>query len=146
MSDQSTHLQNLRLLVVDDDGDTRDILTLLFELEGAEIRCAACGQEAIEIISDFEPDILISDVSIDDEDGCWLLPKIRNSEVLKHKWIPAIAITGWSSEKDKEYTSNAGFQKHLCKPLNLDELVDVVASLANCNQDVMNQDVMLKTA
>jgi hypothetical protein len=97
MSDQSTHLNNLRLLVVDDDRDTRDILTLLFELEVAEIKCAACAQEAMEIIIDFTPDILISDISIDNEDGCWLLPKIRNSEVLKDKWVPAIAITGLSS-------------------------------------------------
>ncbi|MBD2293684.1 response regulator [Anabaena sphaerica FACHB-251] len=138
MCSQSIHLDNLRLLIVDDDSDTRQILTLLFELEGAEIISVASAHEAIEIISNFRPDILISDISLPDEDGCSLLPKVRNLEALKDKWVPAIAMTGWASAEDQEYTLKAGFQKHLCKPINLDELVSAVTSLVNSRQYVNN--------
>lgn len=137
MYSQSIHLDNLRLLIVDDDSDTRQILTLLFELEGAEIISAASAHEAIEVISNFKPDILISDISLQDEDGYWLLRKVRNLEALKGRWFPAIAMTGWASAADQEYSLNAGFQKHLCKPINLDELVSAVASVVNLNQCVL---------
>ncbi|AFZ59256.1 response regulator [Anabaena cylindrica FACHB-243] len=136
MHSQSIHLDNLRLLIVDDDSDTRQILTLLFELEGAEIISVASASEAIEIISKFKPDILISDISLPDEDGCSLLPKVRNLEALQGRWFPAIAMTGWASAEDKEYTLKAGFQKHLSKPVNLDELVSAVANLVDSNQYV----------
>ncbi|MBD2569116.1 response regulator [Anabaena lutea] len=137
MYSQSIHLDNLKLLIVDDDSDTREILTLLFELEGAEIISAGSAHEAIEIISNFKPDILISDISLPDEDGYWLLRKVKNLEALKGRWVPAIAMTGWASAADQEYSLKAGFQKHLCKPINLDELLFAVASLVNLNQYVM---------
>ncbi|MGM3309039.1 response regulator [Anabaena sp. WFMT] len=136
MYNQSIHLDNLRLLVVDDDSDTRQILTLLFELEGAEIISVASAHEAIEIISKFKPDIFISDISLPDENGYSLLPKVRNLEALQGRWFPAIAMTGWASAEDQEYTLKAGFQKHLSKPVNLDELVSAVASLVDSKQYV----------
>ncbi|BAZ32914.1 response regulator receiver protein [Cylindrospermum sp. NIES-4074] len=133
MLTQSICLDGLRLLVVDDDADTREILTFLFEMEGAEIKSVGSANEALELISNFKPDILISDIHLPDEDGCSLLPKVRNLEVEKGRWIPAIALTGSVMEEDRAEAFSAGFQKYLCKPINLDELISVVANLARGN-------------
>jgi hypothetical protein len=133
MFTQSICLDGLRLLVVDDDADTREILTFLFEMEGAEIKSVGSANEALELISNFKPDILISDIHLPDEDGCSLLPKVRNLEVEQGRWIPAIALTGSVMEEARAEAFSAGFQKYLCKPINLDELISVVANLAGCN-------------
>ncbi|TAF08633.1 MAG: response regulator [Nostocales cyanobacterium] len=136
MFSPSICLDNLRLLVVDDDSDSRQILTLLFEFEGAKIICAASALEALEVISHFQPDILITDICLPDEDGYWLLTKVKNLPALKGRYVPAIALTGMASEEDREYSLRAGFQKHLSKPIDLNELVSVVANLAESNQFV----------
>jgi CheY-like chemotaxis protein len=130
MCSQCIGLDNLCLLVVDDDIDNRQLLTLLFELEGAKIISAASASEALEVISNFQPDIFISDISLPDENGYSLLSKLRNSPILKGRYIPAIALTGWASAEDHEYSLKVGFQKHLSKPVDLNELVSIVASLA----------------
>lgn len=133
MLTQSICLDGLRLLVVDNDADTREILTFLFEMEGAEIKSVASANEALELISLFKPDIFISDIHLPDGDGYSLLPKVRNLKVAQGKWMPAIALTGSAMEEDRADAFSAGFQKYLCKPINLDELVSVVANLARCN-------------
>ncbi len=136
MYTQSMSVQGLRLLVVDDDADTRQILNILFELEGAKVIAVASANEALEVISQFKPDILISDIYLPDEDGYSLLPKLRNLMAAQGKEIAAIALTGFAREEDRIYAFASGFQTHLCKPINLDELVYAVASLASCNQAV----------
>lgn len=133
MLTQSICLDGLRLLVVDDDADTREILTFLFEMEGAEIKSVGSANEALELVSHFKPDILISDIHLPDENGYSLLPKVRNLKVAQDRWIPAIALTGSVMEQDRADALSAGFQKYLCKPINLDELVSVVANLARGN-------------
>ncbi|MCG6136424.1 MAG: response regulator [Nostoc sp. LLA-1] len=136
MDIQSLSVNGLHLLVVDDDTDTRKILTILFELEGAKVIAVASASEALKVISHFKPDILISDICLPDEDGYSLLPKIRNLVAAPGKCMPAIALTGSAKEEDRTYALSAGFQKHLCKPINLDELVYEVANLARSQQAV----------
>ncbi|WP_414545937.1 response regulator [Nostoc sp. CCY0012] len=136
MYTQSLSIDGLNLLVVDDDTDTRQMLTILFELEGAKVIAVSSASEALKVISHFQPDILISDICLPDEDGYSLLPKIRNLVAASGKCIPAIALTGAAKEEDRTYALAAGFQKHLCKPINLDELVYEVANLARSQQAV----------
>ncbi|KZL51118.1 MULTISPECIES: response regulator [Cyanophyceae] len=136
MYTQSTAVKGLRLLVVDDDADTRQILNILFELEGAKVIAVASASEALEVISQFKPDILISDISLPDESGYSLLPKVRGLMAAQGKQIPAIALTGYAREEDRIYAFASGFQTHLCKPINLDELVSEVASLAECEPGI----------
>ncbi|WP_414552642.1 response regulator [Anabaena sp. CCY 0017] len=136
MYTQSISVEGLRLLVIDDDVDTRQILKILFELEGAKVITVASASEAIKLISQFKPDILISDISLPDEDGYSLLAKIRGLMAEQGKQIPAIALTGYTREEDRIYAFASGFQSHLCKPINLDELVYEVANLSGCKSAV----------
>ncbi|MBN4005156.1 response regulator [Nostoc sp. LPT] len=129
MSNQSMSFQGIRLLVVDNDFDTRTLLTYLFELGEAEIITAASAEEAIEIMSFFKPDILISDIYLPDEDGYSLLLKARNLEAKRGREIPAIALTASADEEDRNLALSLGYDIYLCKPIDLDELAFVVASL-----------------
>ncbi len=130
MYSQSTCVDGLRLLIIDNDDDTREMLHVLFDLEGAETIAVASASEALEVVSDFKPDVLICDMYLSDEIGYSLLPKIRNIEAIQGRWTPAIALTGSTRERDRAYAFTAGFQFYLSKPVNLDELINKVASLA----------------
>ncbi len=129
MSNQSMSFKGLRLLVVDDDFDTRTLLTYLFELGEAEIITAASAGEAIEIMSFFKPDILISDIYLPDEDGYSLLLKVKNLEAKRGREIPAIALTASAFDEDRKCAYLAGYDIYRCKPIDLDELAFLVASL-----------------
>ncbi|MBN3872758.1 MULTISPECIES: response regulator [unclassified Nostoc] len=136
MSNQSISFKGLRLLVVDDDPDTRTLLTFLFELDGAEIVTAASVDEALEIMSVFKPDILISDIYLPGEDGYSLLLKIRNLEAKRGRKIPAIALTASALDEDRNHALLVGYDIYRCKPIDLEELASVVASLTGLEQYV----------
>jgi two-component system, OmpR family, response regulator len=131
MYSQSTCVDGLRLLIIDNDNDTREMLHVLFNLEGAETLTVGSASEALEVVSDFQADVLICDMYLSDELGYSLLPKVRNIEAVQGRWTPAIALTGSTREKDRAYAFAAGFQFYLSKPVNLDELINKVASLAS---------------
>ncbi|MEH2317684.1 response regulator [Nostoc sp.] len=130
MSNQSISFKGLRLLVVDDDPDTRTLLTFLFELDGAEIVTAASAGEALEMMSFFKPDILISDIYLPDEDGYSLLLKARSLEAKRGRKIPAIALTASALDEDRNHASEVGYDIYQSKPIDLDELASLVATLA----------------
>jgi len=134
MSNTSMFFEGLRLLIVDDDFDTRTLLTFLFELEGAEVITSASAGEALEAMSSFKPDILISDICLPDEDGYSLLRKVRKLELKLGGNIPAIAITASGNEENCIRSFLAGFQRHVCKPIDLEELSAVVTSLVGLQQ------------
>ncbi len=136
MSNQSMSCQGLRLLVVDDDTDTRILLTFLFELEGAEVIAVASADEALKRMSSFKPDILISDICLPDEDGYSLLLKVKNLEAKRGRKIPAIALTASTFEDDRKRALLAGYDIYQCKPIDLDELTSMVASLVGIKQYV----------
>ncbi|MBN3939148.1 MAG: response regulator [Nostoc sp.] len=136
MSNQSMSFQGLRLLIVDDDSDTRILLTFLFELEGSEVIAAASADEALKIISSFKPDILISDICLPDEDGYSLLLKVKNLEAKRGRKIPAIALSASTFEDDRKRALLAGYDIYQCKPIDLDELTSMVATLTRTEQYV----------
>ncbi|MEH1965765.1 response regulator [Nostoc sp.] len=134
MSNQSMSFKGLRLLVVDDDADTRTLLTFLFELDGAEIITAASAADALEIMSLFKPDILISDIYLPDDNGCSLLIKLRKLEAMRGRRIPAIALTASAYDEDRNRALLAGYDIYRCKPIDLDELASIVGSLTGLEQ------------
>jgi two-component system, OmpR family, response regulator len=134
MSNQSMSFKGLRFLVVDDDHDTRTLLTFLFELDGAEVITAASAGDALEIMSFFKPDILISDIYLPDENGCSLLMKARNVEAKRGRRIPAIAMTASAFDEDRNRALLAGYDIYRCKPIDLDELASTVAGLVGLQQ------------
>jgi CheY-like chemotaxis protein len=121
-------LLGARVLVVEDDEDTRDLYGMALEDAGAEVRTANDAQDAMRILLGWQPSVVVSDLSLPRMDGGELLREMRSIEQLRH--IPAIAVSGWSGAKDRADAQAAGFQAHLVKPLEPDELVAVVKQWA----------------
>ncbi len=125
-----TDLTDLRVLVVDDEPDTRELLTIALTHSGAEVRVAATVSAALDILDEWKPDVLVSDIGMPGEDGYDLIRAVRALESAKGGAIPAVALTGYASSEDAKRAREAGFQTHMAKPVAPSELVVTVASLA----------------
>jgi signal transduction histidine kinase/response regulator RpfG family c-di-GMP phosphodiesterase len=123
------NLKGVRLLVVDDEPDNRDFLAFLLESYGASLRTAASAQEALSIIAQEQPDLLVSDIGMPQEDGYELLRKVRSLPPECGGQIPAIAITAYAGESDRQQALAAGFMFHVPKPIEASELVSAIAQL-----------------
>ncbi|HLX63732.1 MAG TPA: response regulator [Planctomycetota bacterium] len=115
-------LKGLTILVVDDEPDTRDLLSKLFERRGAQVVAAASAHEALQQLERGNPDLMISDIGMADEDGYGLMRKIRGNPGPNAK-IPAIALTAYAREEDSSAALAAGFQVHLPKPIDPETLI-----------------------
>ncbi|HLL15426.1 MAG TPA: ATP-binding protein [Pyrinomonadaceae bacterium] len=122
-------LKGLRVLVVDDEMDTRRLLRTMLEQCGSEVMTAGSAAEAIAAFTESKPDVLISDIGMPEEDGYELIGKLRASEAKAGGRIPAIALTAYARMEDRVRALNAGFQVHVPKPIEPIELLAVVASL-----------------
>jgi CheY-like chemotaxis protein len=122
-------LDRLRILVVDDEDDTRDLLRTVLEQCGAEVVTAGSAMEALEALKKSKPDVLISDIGMPEDDGYALISKVRALSAARGGKVPAIALTAYARTEDRVRALMAGFQVHLSKPIEPVELVTVVASL-----------------
>jgi CheY-like chemotaxis protein len=123
-------LSGVNVLLVDDDSDTLKLMTTALTRRQANVTAVSSAVEAIQAISRRRPDVLVSDIAMPDEDGYGLIEKIRrleNGDMLK---IPAVAITAYAKDEDRERALSAGFQIYLAKPVELTELISVVARAA----------------
>jgi PAS domain S-box-containing protein len=125
----STPLAGLRVLVVDDEADTRNFLSFMFEEYGAFATAVASVDEALAILEQAKTDILISDIGMSEQDGYTLIRKLRSLEPEKGGCIPAIALTAYTREEDRLKALSAGFQQHLSKPIDPTKLIAMVASV-----------------
>ncbi|MCC5660202.1 response regulator [Nostoc sp. XA010] len=125
----STPLSGLRVLVVDDEADTRNFLSFMFEEYGAIATAVASVDEALAVIEQAKPDILISDIGMSQQDGYTLIRKLRSLEPEKGGRIPAIALTAYTREEDRLEALSAGFQQHLSKPIDPTKLIAMVADV-----------------
>ena len=116
------------MLVVDDDPDARQLLQLVFELEGAAVRTAASVDEAVAVLVDDPPDVVVSDICMPGRNGYDLIHTVRCLPGEAHE-IPAVAVTAFPEREHRDRALAAGFQAHFSKPFNPYELVDVVAHL-----------------
>ena len=126
---QSLPLKGLQVLVVDSDPDSRYLLTILFEEYGVETIAATSALEALEILKQIKPDLLISELRLPNEDGYSLMDKVKAIESGRHVHIPAIALTVYAREDDRAHALSVGFEEHLPKPFDIDELLATVAGL-----------------
>ena len=117
-------LAGVRLLVVEDDDDTRELLVLALEARHATVRTAANGATAIGLASSWCPDVLLIDLVLPDLDGLKVLAAIRNGA--NRCSAPAIAISGRASENDRARSLAAGFAKHLAKPARMNDIASAV--------------------
>jgi CheY-like chemotaxis protein len=122
-------LDGLRVVVVDDDVNNLDLLEMIFEQYQAQVKTAGSVDEAIEVIEEWKPDVLISDISMPNKDGYSLIRSIRIKEAEVGGFLPAVAVTGCVFPENRSLAFNAGFQMFILKPFYSDELITVVAKL-----------------
>jgi CheY-like chemotaxis protein len=125
----------LQVLLVEDEVDTREVLTLALEQYGAEVTAVASAAEAKSAIAKFQPDVIISDIAMPEEDGYALIQQLRE----RGKQMPAIALTAYARDSDRTAAIAAGFQQHLSKPVEPEELAAVVADLVGSKQRVSSE-------
>jgi signal transduction histidine kinase/CheY-like chemotaxis protein len=121
-------LDDLNFLVVDDDPHARELITAILENAGAKVKAAASVADATAILESWLPDALLSDIEMPNEDGYDLLKKVRALEPADNRLV-AIAVTAHARPNDRRRALDAGFQWHLAKPIDPDELVAVVSTL-----------------
>jgi PAS domain S-box-containing protein len=125
-------LKALRLLVVDDDPDVRELLALVLQQEGAVVTTAASAQQALETIQAASPDILISDIAMPQENGYQFLKKVREMERKDGRHpIPALALSAYVREEDRNTSLEAGFETHLTKPVEAEKLISAIIAVAS---------------
>ncbi|ABA24903.1 response regulator receiver hybrid histidine kinase (plasmid) [Trichormus variabilis ATCC 29413] len=127
-------LTDLRILVVDDEVDTRDLLISILEQEGSEVITAASAQEAMVAVCNSQFDLFVFDIGLPQEDGYTLLTRVRQLEQQHNREIPAIALTAYAAKEYQQQALAVGFQKYLAKPVEPDELVVAISSLLEINE------------
>ena len=128
--DDVLSLQGLKILLVEDEADSREVFTLTLEQHGAEVTAVESAKQALAIYEREQVDVLISDLAMPDEDGYSLINTIRNGEDEKSQ-IMAIALTAYASEEDKQRALAAGFNLHISKPVQFDNLVESLLLLSS---------------
>ena len=129
IDDSHDRLDGLRILVVDDEGDTRDLLKQGLEYCGAEVTVAGSAAEALDALTVTVPDILISDIGMPGIDGYALIRQVRALPPERGGNIPAIALTAYTRTEDRLQSLRAGYDMHVPKPVELAELVAVAATV-----------------
>lgn len=129
MAESSVPLQGVRVLVVDDHQDSADLLLLLLEDCGATVKVCSSGADALTTYSQWQPDVLISDILMPQGNGYRLIEQIRVLQVAHKKYVLAIALSGNVGEEDKQQAFDAGFDYFLEKPLNLNALIELLVGL-----------------
>ena len=130
-------LNGFWILAVDDEADAREIVSFMLQINGAKVTTANSAVEALEILQSANgriPDILLSDISMPFESGYALLQKVRALPREHGGDIPAVALTAFNRPEDREAAFEAGFQKHLGKPVDMDALIDAIVETASAKQ------------
>jgi CheY-like chemotaxis protein len=125
------------ILAVDDESDAREIISFLLQINGAKVTSASSAVEAIQILSNLNgrvPDVLLSDISMPFESGYSLLEKVRALSHEKASKIPAVALTAYTRYEDKQAAFDAGFQKHLGKPVETEDLISAIIEVASAKR------------
>jgi signal transduction histidine kinase/ActR/RegA family two-component response regulator len=123
-------LKDVRVLVVEDEADTRDLLVTALAQCGAEVVAAGSVPEALAAFDRVMPDVLVSDIGFPGEDGYSLIRKLRARAPSRGGRLPAVALTAYVREEDRRRALTAGFQTHLAKPVDPSELIMTVAQMA----------------
>jgi signal transduction histidine kinase/DNA-binding response OmpR family regulator len=123
-------LKDLRILVVDDEADSRDLVTAILTRCGSKVKCCQSAAEALKTFREWKPDVLVSDIGMPQEDGYALIKKLRKLRLKLARQIPAVALTAYATDDDRDRTLSAGFQMHIAKPIEPEALVRIVADAA----------------
>jgi len=124
-----SRVSGMRIVLVEDDKDSRDMLEMALAIYGIEVESAESAAEALEKIQTTKPDVLVSDIGLPGEDGYDLIRKVRALPELEGGTTPAIALTGYVSVQDRNLALEAGYQDHIPKPVDPNLLLSLLAKL-----------------
>ncbi len=127
--DPLLELNGLQVLVVDDEADSRELLLFLLEQYGAIVRAVASASDAFDMLEHFTPDIIVSDIGMPEKDGYTLIRRVRSLALERGGSIPAIALTAYAREEDRNQSLAAGFQRHIAKPVEPAQLLTAFMEL-----------------
>ncbi len=133
-ADTAAPLDKIQVLLVDDDPDTREFQAFLLEQSGAKVTAVASGLEALQVLDRSVPDVLVSDLGMPDMDGYMLIGLLRARPPNQGGAIPALALTAYAAEVDRQRAIEAGFQTFLTKPVEAEILVKALVTLLDANQ------------
>ncbi|WP_414755726.1 PAS domain S-box protein [Anabaena sp. CCY 9910] len=128
---QPATLSGVRVLIVDDEPDIRDLVTFILEDYDVEVIAVSSAQEALEALSQSLPDIIVSDIGMPDVDGYMLMRQLRQRSPQEGGNLPAIALTAYAGEMNQQQALAAGFQLHISKPVDPDALIEAIGNLVN---------------
>jgi len=123
-------LRSVHVLVVDDSSITRDALTGVLEWHGATVTAVSTAEKALEVVEQLRPDVLLSDLEMPNQDGYWLIGRVRALAPERGGLTPAACLTGRGDPEDRARILAAGFQYHIAKPVSMSRLVGIVGILA----------------
>ena len=132
-TDQQPSLDGLRVLVVDDEPDSRELVAAALIVHGAEVVSFGSAVEALEEMGRRTFDVLVSDIGMPEMDGYWLINKVRQLPAERGRRIPAAALTAYAGIEDRRRVLLAGYQLHIPKPIEPAKLTSMVANLAERN-------------
>jgi CheY-like chemotaxis protein len=122
-------LESVRVLVVEDDDDSREMTRMALEAVGAVVTVAASADEALACLARAVPDVVLSDISMPGQDGRTLVRKMRVLLKKHPTRVPAVALTALGSREDREASRDAGFHYHLDKPVDPKKLVEILSGV-----------------
>jgi len=128
-------LQGRRVLVVEDDSDTLQIMQFVVERHGADVMPASSVPAALDRIESYSPDVVVADIGMRGLNGYALISEIRKMDAAMGRHTPAIAVTGFASPQDREAASAAGFEAYITKPFDPQLLIDTIAQLVQRSQE-----------
>jgi CheY-like chemotaxis protein len=123
-------LAGIKVLVVDDEPDALTVTELMLGLYQAEVIASPNAANGLENVQRHRPDIIVSDLSMPRMDGYQFIQAVRNLPLEQGKNTPAVALSAFNRVEDRARAINAGFQKYLCKPVALTDLIETVAGMA----------------
>jgi CheY-like chemotaxis protein len=123
-------LKGLKILVVEDDADTRELLKVLIQAHGGEPTAAAAVPEALAVYDKVKFQVIVADIGMPDYNGYTLIGRVRARDRERGHIVPAIALTAYTTAIDRDTVLSAGFQVHMPKPFEPSQLISCIAELA----------------
>lgn len=123
-------LDGLRVLLVDDEPEAREIISTVIGRTGAEVKTCISASDALTKLAEWRPDVILSDIAMPEEDGYSFIGKVRSLPREKGGETPAAALTAYARDEDRVEALAAGYQMHIAKPIGASQLVNMVAKLA----------------
>jgi CheY-like chemotaxis protein len=134
-STDSHSLDGLRVLLVDDEPEAREVISTVITRTGAEVKACTSAHEALAKLMEWKPDVILSDIAMPDEDGYSFIGRVRSLPHDKGGDTPAAALTAYARDVDRRQALDAGYQMHIAKPIGASQLVTMIARLAGRSTD-----------